>query len=150
MKKNILPIILLAGGGYVVYQYFKNKDDQKNEIADKLPIEPNLEKSTEITEETGSAAMPNQENPLNTAIKMVAPLVKKQAQKFTAKVKAKRALKRKSKVIIEPLESSSTPFAPIPKKVKRVKVKRVKKVQPKRVKRTRTKKVGFTDEMILF
>jgi len=146
--KKVLPLILLAGGGFLAYQYFKKKDDQKDDIADKMPIEPELEKDSKLTDE-GSAQMPSQENPLSTAFNMVAPLVKKTAQKFTAKVKAKRA-KRKSKVIIEPLQSSSTPFAPIPKKIKKVKVKRVKKVKPKRVKRVRTKKVRFTDEMVLF
>lgn len=148
--KKILPLVLLAGGGFLAYQYFKKKDDQKDEIADKLPIEPELEKDSKITDESGSGQMLSQENPLATAFSMVAPLVKKTAQKFTAKVKAKRAVKRKSKVIIEPLQSSSTPFAPIPKKVKKVKVKKVKKVKPKRVKRVKTKKVGFTDDMILF
>lgn len=146
--KKILPLILLAGGGFLAYQYFKKKDDQKDDIADKLPIEPELEKDSKLTDDSGST-MPTQENPLSTAINLVAPLVKKTAQKFTAKVKAKRT-KRKSKVIIEPLQSSSTPFAPLPKKTKKVKVKRVKKVKPKRVKRVKTKKVGFTDDMILF
>lgn len=153
--KKVLPLILLAGGGFLAYQYFKKKDDQKDEIADKLPIEPELEKDSKITDESGTE-MPSQENPLSTAFSMVAPLVKKTAQKFTAKVKAKRTAKKKSKVIIEPLQSSSVPFAPLPKKVKKVKVKKVKQVRQKQVKRIKqkpvrkTKKVGFTDDMILF
>lgn len=144
--KKILPLLLLAGGGFIAYQYFKKKDDQKDDIADKMPIEPDLEKSPDVQDETGSTVMPTQENPLNTAIKIVAPIVKQQTQKITAKIKAKRA-KKKSKVIIEPLQSSNVPFAPIPKKVKRVKAKKVK---TKRVKKQRTKKVGFTDDMVLF
>lgn len=149
MNKKILPLIILAGGGFLAYQYFKKKDDQKDEIADKMPIEPELEKDANITDDSGSSVT-KQENPLNTAFNLVAPLVKKTAQKFTAKVKAKRAAKKKAKIIVEPLQSSSTPFAPLPKRVKKVKVKRVKKVKPKRVKRIKAKKVGFTDSMILY
>lgn len=147
--KKYLPFILLAGGGFLAYQYFKKKDDQKDDIADKMPIEPELQKDAKVTDETGTP-IDAQENPLNTAFSMVAPLVKKTAQKLTAKIKSKKASKKKAKIIIEPLQSSSTPFAPMPKRVKKVRVKRVKKVKPKRVKRVKSKRVGFSDDMILF
>ena len=128
MKNNkILPLILLAGGGFLAYQYFKKKDDQKDEIADKLPIEPELEKEAKVDDElslpsaTQSTRTQSNPNPLNTAFSILTPLVKKTAQKLTTKVRAKR---KKSKIIIAPLESSSTPFAPIPKKkrIKRLKL----------------------------
>jgi len=99
-KNNLLPILLVAGAGVAAYMYFKKKGAAK-EIADGIDMEAAETKTTEDQSTTN-------EEPGETKgvrlIKTAASIIKKGKQLIRGRKK------RKSRVIIEPTESSSTPF----------------------------------------
>lgn len=101
-KNNLIPILLVAGAGVAAYFYFKNKKAAK-EIADGVDMEPvegkptNEDQSTTTSDDTG-------ESKGVKLIKTASSIYK------GAKQLIKGRKKRKSRVIIEPTESSSTPF----------------------------------------
>jgi len=99
-KNNLLPILLVAGAGIAAYMYFKKKGAAK-EIADGIDMEAAESKTTEDQSTTN-------EEPGETKgvrlIKTAASIIKKGKQLIRGRKK------RKSRVIIEPTESSSTPF----------------------------------------
>jgi hypothetical protein len=104
-KNNLLPILLVAGAGVAAYIYFKNKKASK-EIADGVDIEPMESKTTSEDQSTTTSeeTEPQQTN-AGRLIKTASSIYKGARQVF------KGRKKRKSRVIVEPTESSSTPFA---------------------------------------
>jgi len=100
-KNNLLPILLVAGAGVAAYMYFKKKSAAK-EIADGIDMEAAESKTTSDDQSTTN------EEPGETKgvrlIKTAASIIKKGKQLIRGRKK------RKSRVIIEPTESSSTPF----------------------------------------
>ena len=102
-KNNLLPILLVAGAGVAAYMYFKKKGAAK-EIADGIDMEPAENKTTSEDQNTTT----NEEQTESTGVKLIksaASIIKKGKQLI------KGRKKRKSHVIIQPTESSSTPFA---------------------------------------
>jgi len=100
-KNNLLPILLVAGAGVAAYMYFKKKSAAK-EIADGIDMEAAESKTTSDDQSTTN------EEPGETKgvrlIKTAASIIKKGKQLIRGRKK------RKSRVIIEPTESSSKPF----------------------------------------
>lgn len=100
-KNNLLPILLVAGAGVAVYFYFKNKKSAK-EIADGVNMEPIENKTTSEDQSTTTSEEP--ETNSGRLIKTASTIYK------GAKQLIKGRKRRKSRVIVEPTESSSTPF----------------------------------------
>jgi ABC-type Na+ efflux pump permease subunit len=103
-KNNLLPILLVAGAGVVAYMYFKKKGAAK-EIADGVDVEPQMNKGSNDDQNTTSSEDGEGESKGARLIKTASSIYKGARQVF------KGRKKRKSRVIIEPTESSSTPFA---------------------------------------
>jgi len=106
-KNNLLPILLLAGAGVVAYMYFKKKGAAK-EIADGVDVEPQMSKGSNDDQNTTSSEDGEGESKGARLIKTASSIYKGARQVF------KGRKKRKSRVIIEPTESSSTPFSDLP------------------------------------
>lgn len=106
MKKNkLIPILLLAGAGVAAYMYFKKRSSAK-EMADGVDIEPETEKKTDSDQSTTTTDEPEvKENKAATYIKNASSIIKAGKQIIRGRKK------RKSSVIIQPTESSSSPFA---------------------------------------
>jgi hypothetical protein len=102
-KNNLLPILLVAGAGVAAFIYFKNKGKAK-EIADGIDMEPIESKTTSEDQTTTTSEEPGESKGVKL-IKSAASILKKGKQLI------KGRKKRKSRVIVEPTESSSTPFA---------------------------------------
>jgi type IV secretory pathway VirB10-like protein len=100
-KNNLLPILLVAGAGFAAYFYFKNKKSAK-EIADGVNMEPIENKTTSEDQSTTTSEEP--ETNSGRLIKTASTIYK------GAKQLIKGRKRRKSRVIVEPTESSSTPF----------------------------------------
>ena len=152
-KNNLLPILLLAGAGVAAYMYFKNKDKAKN-LAEGVDVEPqSAEKQSDDQATTTSEESEPGESKAATYIKAASDVFQKAKQVF------KGRKKRKSRVIIEPTESSSSPFPDVPgstRKQKRL-VKRTARKTARTTKRTarttrkqRRAVKGFDDQNILF
>jgi hypothetical protein len=135
MKKNkLLPILLLAGAGVAAYMYFKNKGKAK-EIAEGVDVEPEESKqaSTDQTTTTTDETSPV-ENKTEKYIKSASSIYKAGKQIIRGRKK------KKSRVIIQPTESSSTPFADTARTIKNRRLaKRTQRKSVKTAKRT-TKK----------
>jgi len=102
-KNNLLPILLVAGAGVAAYMYFKNKKASK-EIADGVDVEPIESKTTSEDQSTTTSEEPGESKGVRL-IKSASSIIKKGKQLIRGRKK------RKSFVIIQPTESSSTPFA---------------------------------------
>jgi hypothetical protein len=102
-KNNLLPILLVAGAGVAAFIYFKNKGKAK-EIADGVDMEPIESKTTSEDQTTTTSEEPGESKGVKL-IKSAASILKKGKQLIQGRKK------RKSRVIVEPTESSSTPFA---------------------------------------
>lgn len=100
-KNNLLPILLVAGAGVAAYFYFKNKKSAK-EIADGVDMEPIESKTTSEDQSTTTSEEP--ETNSGRLIKTASTIYK------GAKQLIKGRKRKKSRVIVEPTESSSTPF----------------------------------------
>jgi hypothetical protein len=152
-KNNLLPILLVAGAGVAAYMYFKNKGAAK-EIADGVDVEP-IESKTNTDDQsttTNDQAEPG-ESRIDSYIKTGTSIVNKAKQIIRGRKK------RKSRVIIEPTQSSSTPFADLPgstRKQKRTarKTTRTAARTAKRTARTTRKQrravKGFDDLSVLY
>lgn len=107
-KNNLLPILLVAGAGFAAFMYFKNKG-KKKEIADGVDIEP-IENKTTIEDQTTTTSEESepQESKVDTYIKSGTSILNKAKQLIRGRKK------RKSRVIVEPTQSSSTPFPETP------------------------------------
>ena len=125
-KNNLLPILLVAGAGVAAYMYFKKKGAAK-EIADGVDVEP-IESKTTSEDQTTTTSEDEGESKGVRLIKSAASILKKGKQLI------KGRKKRKSRVIIQPTESSSTPFADLPKTTR--KQKRVAKRTTRKTART--------------
>jgi hypothetical protein len=101
-KNNLLPILLVAGAGVAAYMYFKKKGAAK-EIADGIDMEAAESKTTSDDQTTTTNEEPGETKGVRL-IKTAASIIKKGKQLIRGRKK------RKSRVIIEPTESSSTPF----------------------------------------
>ncbi len=106
-KNNLLPILLIAGAGVAAYMYFKNKGAAK-EMADGVDVEPIESKTSNEDQSTTTDGSEPSENRIDSYIKAGTSIVNKAKQIIRGRKK------RKSRVIIEPTESSSTPFASLP------------------------------------
>jgi hypothetical protein len=105
-KNNLLPILLVAGAGVAAYFYFKNKKTSK-ELAQGVDMEPIETAPTTDDQSTTTSEQPEQTTG-GRLIKTASTIFK------GAKQLIKGRKKRKSSVIIQPTESSSTPFAELP------------------------------------
>jgi hypothetical protein len=105
-KNNLLPILLVAGAGVAAYFYFKNKKTSK-ELAQGVDMEPIESAPTTDDQSTTTSEQPEQTTG-GRLIKTASTIFK------GAKQIIKGRKKRKSRVIIQPTESSSTPFAELP------------------------------------
>ena len=159
-KNNLLPILLLTGAGVAAYIYFKKKGAAK-EMAEGVEVEPIESKPT--SEETSSTT-DTQTQPEETN---AGRLIKTATSIYTgAKQVFKGRKKRKSSVIIQPTESSSTPFAEtattrknrrLAKRTERKSVRTAKRTErksartAKRTDRKQRKTVrGFDDLSVLY
>ena len=107
-KNNLIPIFLVAGAGFAAYMYFKNKNAAKDiskgvDIAELDPTEK--QESLQDQSTTTSEEKEPGENKIESYIKTGTSILK------TGKQLIRGRKKRKSKIIIEPTESSNTPFA---------------------------------------
>jgi hypothetical protein len=103
-KNNLLPILLVAGAGVAAYFYFKNKKAAK-EIADGVDVEPIESKTTNEDQSTTTNEGTEPEETNAARLVKTASSIYKGARQIL-----KGRKKRKSTVIIQPTESSSTPF----------------------------------------
>jgi hypothetical protein len=148
-KNNLLPILLLAGAGVAAYMYFKKKGSAK-EMAEGVDVEPIENKTTseETNSTTDQQTQPKESNAAKY-IKAASTIYKGARQVF------KGRKKRKSTVIIQPTESSNTPFAETPttKRNRRL-AKRTARKTNKTIKHTTRKHRkavrGFDDLSVLY
>lgn len=148
-KNNLLPILLLAGAGVAAYIYFKKKGSAK-EIAEGVDVEPIENKTTneETSSTTDQQTQPEESNAAKY-IKAANTIYKGARQIF------KGRKKRKSTVIIQPTESSNTPFAETPttKRNRRL-AKRTARKTARTIKHTTRKHRkavrGFDDLSVLY
>ena len=132
--------MLVAGAGVAAYMYFKNKGAAK-EIADGVDVEPIQSKKENEDQSTTTSEQPEQTN-AGRLIKTASSIYKGARQIIRGRKK------RKSRVIIEPTESSSTPF---PETSTTRKNRRLAKRTSRRSARKQRRSVkGFDDQNVLF
>jgi hypothetical protein len=132
--------LLVAGAGVAAYMYFKNKGAAK-EIADGVDVEPIQSKKENEDQSTTTSEQPEQTN-AGRLIKTASSIYKGARQIIRGRKK------RKSRVIIEPTESSSTPF---PETSTTRKNRRLAKRTSRRSARKQRRSVkGFDDQNVLF
>jgi hypothetical protein len=114
-KNNLIPILLVAGAGVVAYIFLKNKKAAK-EMADGVDVEP-IETKESLADQSTTTSEENEpnESKVQTYIKNASSIIKAGKQIIRGRKK------RKSSVIIQPTESSSTPFANLPKTTRKQK-----------------------------
>jgi len=145
-KNNLLPILLVAGAGVAAYMYFKKKGAAK-EMAEGIDVEPQTKKSINDDQNTTTSEESEPgESKAARLIKTASSIYKGARQVF------KGRKKRKSRVIIEPTESSSTPFPDMPGGTR--KQRRTTRRTARKVRRTSRKQnsnvAGFDDLSVLF
>jgi len=146
-KNNLLPLLLVAGAGVAAYMYFKNKGAAK-EIAEGVDVEPIDNKKSMEDQSTTSSEQPEETN-AGRLIKTASSIYKGARQIIRGRKK------RKSSVIIQPLESSSTPFAETAttRKNRRL-AKRTTRKTARTARRTTRKQrrvvKGFDDQNVLY